>query len=276
MPTRRPDRRGDAPTDRSRPKPEPADRRRPRPEQTRGDLLYGRNAIREALRGRRAVHRLIISEGVVLDERVREIIALATARDVRQVRRPRSEIDEMAGQVNHQGLLAEAGPFPYADTEDIAARPGVVVALDHLQDPQNVGTLIRAAVAFSAAGILIPTDRAAEITPGVVNASAGAAEHLPIGRVTNLGRELERLKTVGRWVIGLDTGDDAVGISTTDLPQPAVLVIGAESSGLGRLIRERCDLMVAIPMSDTIESLNAATAGSIALFELDRQRTVGA
>lgn len=218
------------------------------------------------------IHRVIIAEGVTLDERLRETIAMATAKGVPQVRRPRADVDEMTGNVNHQGIVAEVGPYPYADVADVSGRDGTIVALDHLQDPQNVGTLIRAALAFGAAGVLIPEDRAAEITPGVVNASAGAAEHLPIARVTNLVRELERLKEGGRWVIGLDTGEDAVGISTTSLPQPAVLVVGAEGTGLGRLVRERCDLIVSIPISAAIESLNASTAGSIALFELARQR----
>jgi len=154
---------------------------------------------------------------------------------------------------------------------DLTGRTGVVVALDHLQDPQNVGTLIRSALAFSAAGIVIPGDRAAEITPAVVNASSGATELLAIAQVTNLVRELERLQEAGRWVIGLDTGSDSVSIAKTRLPQPAVLVVGAEGAGIGRLVRERCDLIVAIPISGEIDSLNAATAASIALFELKRQ-----
>ena len=198
-------------------------------------------------------------------------MALSAERGVSVQRVDRADLDDRVGPVNHQGVVAETGPYRYAEMADLTGRTGVVVALDHLQDPQNVGTLIRSALAFSAAGIVIPGDRAAEITPAVVNASSGATELLPIAQVTNLVRELERLQEAGRWVIGLDTGSDSVSIAKTRLPQPAVLVVGAEGAGIGRLVRERCDLIVAIPISGEIDSLNAATAASIALFELKRQ-----
>jgi len=262
LPTHRPARRGAAPDNRSD----------PRSSSGYVEILYGRNAVREALRGHRQIGRVIISHGVVLDDRLEEIVQLAAGRGIGVDRRSRIAIDERVGPVNHQGVLAEAGRYRYADSAAIADRPGVVIALDHLKDPQNVGTLLRAGLALFAAGALIPSDRAAEITPAVVNASAGATEHLAIAQVTNLVRELARMKEAGRWVVGLDTGDDAVNIVATPLPQPAVLVIGAEGKGIGRLVRERCDLIVTIPISATIDSLNAATAGSIALFELERQR----
>ena len=235
-------------------------------------MLYGRNAVREALRGPRAILRLLLSDNARPDERLQEIVALCSDRGASVQRVDRADLDDRVGPVNHQGVVAETGPYPYADVADLADRAGVVVALDHLQDPQNVGTLIRSALAFSAAGILLPSDRAAEVTPAVVNASSGATEHLPIAQVTNLARELERLKEAGRWVVGLDTGSDSVSITATRLPQPAVLVVGAEGAGIGRLVRARCDLIVAIPISAAIDSLNAATAASIALFELERQR----
>lgn len=219
---------------------------------------------------------MLLSDNAKLDERLQEIVALAERRGSTVRRVAREELDDRAGPVNHQGVVAETGPYPYADSADLITRPGVIVALDHLQDPQNVGTLIRSALAFSAAGVLIPSDRAAEITAAVVNASAGATEHLPIARVTNLARELDLTKAAGRWVIGLDTGDASVSIAATRLPLPSVLVVGAEGPGLGRLVRERCDLIVAIPISTGIDSLNAATAASIALYELERQRLIDA
>ena len=236
------------------------------------ELLYGRNAVREALRGPRRIHRVLLSEGVRQDDRLQEIAALAQKRGATLVRISRDELVDRAGPVNHQGVAAETGPYLYADADALGLEPGVIVALDHLQDPQNVGTLIRSALAFSAAGILMPSDRSAEVTPAVVNASAGATEHLAIARVTNLARQLDRLKAAGRWIIGLDTGQDAVSLAATRLPLPAVLVVGAEGPGIGRLVRERCDVVVAIPISEAIDSLNAATAASIALFELERQR----
>lgn len=219
---------------------------------------------------------MLLSDNAKLDERLQEIVALAERRGSTVRRVAREELDDRAGPVNHQGVVAETGPYPYADSADLITRPGVIVALDHLQDPQNVGTLIRSALAFSAAGVLIPSDRAAEITAAVVNASAGATEHLPIARVTNLARELDLTKAAGRWAIGLDTGDASVSIAATRLPLPSVLVVGAEGPGLGRLVRERCDLIVAIPISTGIDSLNAATAASIALYELERQRLIDA
>ena len=236
------------------------------------EQLYGRNAVREALRGPRVIHRVLLSDGVRQDDRLREIAALAQMRGAPLARVPREELEDRTGPVNHQGVVAETGPYPYADAQALGDEPSVIVALDHLQDPQNIGTLIRSALAFSVAGILMPSDRAAEITAAVVNASAGATEHLAIARVTNLARELDRLKAAGRWVIGLDTGQDALSLAATRLPQPAVLVVGAEGPGIGRLIRERCDVVVEIPISEAIDSLNAATAASIALFELERQR----
>ena len=219
---------------------------------------------------------MLIADGAKLDDRLQELVALAGVRGASVHRRPRQELDDRVGPVNHQGVVAEAGAYPYVDPADLIARFGVIVALDHLQDPQNIGILIRSALAFGAAGVLIPADRAAEITPAVVNASAGAAELLSIARVTNLTRELDRMKEGGRWVIGLDTGDDAVSIAANRLPAPAVLVVGGEGSGMGRLVRERCDVIVSIPISPSIDSLNAATAASIALFELERQRLADA
>lgn len=236
------------------------------------ELLYGRNAVREALRGPRAIHRVWLSDNARPDERLLEISALCGDRGASVLPVDRGELDDRVGLVNHQGVVAETGPYRYAEIAELTARAGVIVVLDHLQDPQNVGTLIRSALAFSAAGILIPNDRAAEVTPAVVNASSGATEHLAIAQVTNLARELDRLKDGGRWVIGLDTGPDSSSIAATRLPRPAVLVVGAEGPGIGRLVRERCDLIVAIPISAEIDSLNAATAASIALFELERQR----
>lgn len=262
MPTHRP----------ARPGSGRADRERPRSAHVHVELLYGRNAVRESLRGARTIYRVLLSDTARPDDRLQEIVALCSNRGASLQRVDRADLDDRVGPVNHQGVVAETGPYRYADMTDLVERAGVVVALDHLQDPQNIGTLIRSALAFSAAGILIPSDRAAEITPAVVNASSGATEHLPIAQVTNLARELDRLKEGGRWVVGLDTGPDSVSLAVTRLPLPAVLVVGAEGPGIGRLVRERCDLIVAIPISSAIDSLNAATAASIALFELERQR----
>src|SRR5829696_8919775 len=235
------------------------------------ELLYGRNAVLEALRGRRGIERLFVAEGAREDERLRGLMRLATERGVEIERIPRLMLDDATRGANHQGIALEAEPYRYAEFEDLLEAPGTVLVLDHLQDPQNVGTLLRAAEAAGVAGVVIPEDRAAAVTPAVVNASAGAVEHLRVAPVPNLVRALEALKGSGRWVAGLDAGASAKDIFATDIPTPAVLVVGAEGAGLGTNLRKHCDLLLALPMRGRVESLNAATAGAIAIYELLRR-----
>jgi 23S rRNA (guanosine2251-2'-O)-methyltransferase len=235
------------------------------------ELLYGRNAALEALRGRRDIERLFVAEGAREDARLRDLMALARERGIEIDRIPRLMLDDATRGANHQGVALEAEPFRYVAFEDLVDVPGTVLALDHLQDPQNVGTLFRTAEAAGVAGVVIPQDRAAEVTPAVVNASAGAVEHLRIATVPNLSRALEALKRGGRWVVSLDGGPGSSDLFTTDVPIPVVLVVGAEGSGLGVHLRRSCDLLLSLPMLGRIASLNAATAGAIALYELLRR-----
>ena len=239
-------------------------------------IIYGRNAVLEALAAdRRRMRRLFIASGVKDDRRIRDLERRAAAAHVPVERVERADLDARTGGANHQGVLLESGPYPHVDLETVLARAGSILALDHIQDPQNFGALLRAAEASGVAGVIMPSDRAADVTAAVVNASAGAVEHLQIARVTNLPRALESAKASGRWVIGLDQGPDAVDLLWADLPLPAVLVVGSEGAGIGALVRKTCDLVAALPMIGRIESLNAATAGSIALFEiLRRERTM--
>jgi 23S rRNA (guanosine2251-2'-O)-methyltransferase len=234
-------------------------------------LLYGRNGVVEALRGRRQLRRLLVAAGVKEDARIRDAIAMAEQRRLPIERPERRVLDDLTGGTNHQGLALVASGYRYVAFDEIVERDGTVLVLDHLQDPQNVGTLIRAADAAGVAGVVIPNNRAAEITPAVVNASAGAVEHVAVARETNLARSLEVLKQHGRWALALDTGDRAVDLYGSDLPLPAALVIGSEGDGLTPIVRRACDLIVSIPMAGKVASLNAATAGSIALFELVRR-----
>jgi 23S rRNA (guanosine2251-2'-O)-methyltransferase len=234
-------------------------------------LIYGRNAVFEVLRGRRHVERLFIAEGAREDERMRALIALATARGAEIDRVPRLMLDDALRGANHQGVALEAETYRYAVFEDLEEAPGTMLVLDHLQDPQNFGTLLRAAEAAGVAGVVIPQDRAAGVTPAVVNASAGAVEHLRIAEVPNLARALEMLKRSGRWIAGLDTGPGVADLYATEIPMPAALVVGAEHSGLGANLRKSCDLLLALPMRGRVYSLNAATAGAIALYELLRR-----
>ncbi len=234
-------------------------------------MLYGRNAVGEALRGRRSLNRLFLAEGVREDSRLRSLEESAATAGIPIERVPRPLLDDLTSGANHQGVALESSPFPYTALEDILSRTGTVLALDHLQDPQNVGTLLRAAEASGVAGILLPQDRAVGITPAAVNASAGAVEHLLVARVPNLARALDSLKESGWWVVGLAAGPEAVDLFTVALPTPVALVVGSEGSGIGPNVARRCDLMVSLPMRGAVASLNAATAGSIALFELLRR-----
>jgi 23S rRNA (guanosine2251-2'-O)-methyltransferase len=235
------------------------------------ELLYGRNAVLEALRGRRRLERLFVAEGVHDDERLRALVALARERGVTVDQVPRPLLSDATRGANHQGVALEAELFPLVELEEILDGEGTILVLDHLQDPQNMGTLLRAAEAAAVAGIVIPENRSASISPAVVNASAGAVEHLRVAVVTNLARALEAIKRSGRWVVGLDAGPAAQNIYQSDVPQPVALVVGAEGAGLSSLIRSQCDLLLALPMRGRVSSLNAATAGAIALYELMRR-----
>jgi len=243
------------------------------------ELLYGRHAVLEALRaGRRRISRVYLGQGVQQTGIIAEIIAAARQRGCPVMPAPRPTLDRV-GAVNHQGVVAEAGPYPYVDLDEVlpaADSSGTLyLALDHLQDVQNLGTLLRTAEAMAVTAVFLPDRRAASITPAVVNASAGAVEHLPIAEVGNLVQALERLKTAGIWVVGLDASLAAVPLPKADLTGRIVLVVGAEGPGLARLVRERCDWLLSIPMYGKIDSLNAAIAGSIALVAARQARAAG-
>jgi len=235
------------------------------------ELVYGRNAVAEALRGRRQARRLFLAEGVREDERVQSILARAEERGLAVERPPRALLDDLARGANHQGIGLEASGYSYAEFDEVVAAPGTVLVLDHLQDPQNFGTLLRAAEAAAVAGVVIPQDRAVAVSPAVVNASAGAVEHLRVALVPNLARALDSLKRAGRWVVGLDDAPGAANLFETEVPTPVAMVVGGEGTGIGQNVRNHCDLLVSLPMRGKVASLNAATAGAIALYELLRR-----
>jgi 23S rRNA (guanosine2251-2'-O)-methyltransferase len=244
-----------------------------------GDLLYGRNAVHEAIRAnRRRLWRLLIAEGVREGGPVTELIELATAANVPITRVQRHELDNLTEGANHQGIALETGPYRYVNVDDMLnmaqqrSEMPLLLLLDHLQDPQNVGTLLRTADIVGAHGVVLPDRRAAAITPAVVNASAGAVEHLLIAQVTNLNQTIEELKENNIWIAGLEDDPRAQELDQQQLDLPLALVIGAEGPGLARLVRDRCDFLLKLPMSGHVASLNAATAGSIALYTLWRQR----
>lgn len=240
------------------------------------ELLYGRHAVLETLRaGRRHVKRVQLAQGIQQTGIVADIVAAARRQGCPVNPAPRRVLDR-AGAVNHQGVVAEAAPYPYIDMEDllheIAPDAPLILALDHLQDVQNLGALLRTAEAMAVDGVVVPGRRAAGITPTVVNASAGAVEHLRIAQIVNLAQTLDRLKTAGFWIVGLDAGPGAIPLGSADLTGPLALVVGAEGPGLARLVRGRCDWLLEIPMYGQVASLNAAVAGSVVLVAARQAR----
>jgi 23S rRNA (guanosine2251-2'-O)-methyltransferase len=232
--------------------------------------------VREALRGPRRAHRLWLAEGGRRSGVVGEILQLAGRRGIRAEERTVDELTKLVGPVNHQGVVLLGDPFAYADLDEVLERPRdeppLLLLLDSLQDPQNFGTLLRTAEATGVTAVVIPEHRQVGVTPAVANASAGAVEHLAVARVTNLTRTIERLKEDGLWVAGLAGEPGAPAPWEADLLGPLALVVGSEGEGIGRLALAACDFRLALPMLGRVASLNAAVAGSVALYEVIRQR----
>ncbi len=243
------------------------------------ELLYGRNAVLEALRaGRRKIQRVLLAEGVKEGESVTAILAEAQRAKILVARGPRAELDRRTQGANHQGVALECSDYPYVDLDDVlevarkAGEDPLILVLDHLQDPQNIGTLLRTAEVVGVHGVVMPDRRSAGITPAVVNASAGAVEHLKVVSVTNIAQTIAELKEQQVWVAGLEDDERAEDFDVVNLRGPLALVIGAEGPGLARLTRERCDYLLRLPMRGHVASLNAATAGSIILYHAWRTR----
>lgn len=243
------------------------------------EYLYGKHAALEALRSGREIRRLLVA-ATAQAASVAELSELARSRGVPISSVDRRRLDVLAEGHNHQGVLAEAAPFAYAGLDDLLAGPTsagrspLLLALDSLQDPQNFGTLLRTALAAGVDGVVIAEHRAVGITPAVARASAGAVEYLPVARVANVTRSLRSLKERGVWVYGLAAGA-GLPFWEVDWRLSSVVVVGSEGHGLGRLVRETCDVMVHVPMAPgSLESLNAAVAGSLVLYEAFRQRTM--
>jgi 23S rRNA (guanosine2251-2'-O)-methyltransferase len=242
------------------------------------ETLYGRHGVREALRaGRREAYQLLLADTVRQADAIAEVLAIAADRRIPVQRVDRRRLDALGG-FNHQGVVLESSEYPYVDVERILAEAGrqkiapFLLLLDLLQDPQNLGSLLRAAEAVGVHGIVIQRRRAAGVTPAVVSASAGAVEHLLVAQVTNLVDTMGLLKERDVWVAGLERSRAALRYDRADLTGGLALVVGSEGQGLRRLVRERCDFLVELPMRGQVASLNAAVAGSIVLYEAYRQR----
>lgn len=227
--------------------------------------MYGVRPVIEALRsGRREVFEVLdASEN-------REVASLARERNVRVRRIDRSDLDEL-GSV-HQGLAARVGGYPYSSLEEILAKPEpLVVVLDGVTDPQNLGAILRVADGAGASGVVIPKDRAAGVSASVAKASAGASEHVRVAKVTNLRRTIDEMKERGLWAFAAE-GEGGTLYTVLDLSGPLALVLGSEGSGVRRLVREGCDGAVTVPMGGAVSSLNVSVAAAVLLYEARRQR----
>jgi 23S rRNA (guanosine2251-2'-O)-methyltransferase len=222
-----------------------------------------------------------IAEGSERDDRLRGILKLAASRGTAFLEVTRGELDRLTGAAVHQGVALQLPAFDYAHPDDLLAaavdsdREPLIVALDSITDPRNLGAIVRSSAAFGAHGVLIPERRSAGMTAAAWKTSAGAAARIPIARATNLNRCLRAYANAGLALIGLDGAADSTISDLPDLSGPVVLVVGSEGAGLSRLVRETCDYLASIPIGKSVESLNAGVAAGIALYEISRQRVSG-
>ena len=255
-------------------------RKGPRELVTGGEWIYGRNPVEEALAaGRRTASEIILPPAMPEeDDQLQRIRDEARSRRLVIRTMDRDALDRLTRFGHHQGVALKTTGYPYVGLDEIcraaeADENALVLVLDHLEDPQNVGSILRTACAVGATGVVIPEDRACGITPAAVRASAGGAEHLRVAHVVNLPRAMAELKEAGLWFTGLDWGDDAKKYTEIDFRGRVGLVIGAEGSGISRLVRENCDFVAELPMPGGFESLNAGVAAAVTMYEVLRQRS---
>jgi 23S rRNA (guanosine2251-2'-O)-methyltransferase len=251
----------------------------PRREQSdRGDWIYGRRPVLEVVKaGQRHLYEAVLPQEGRDSPEIAELRGLLLGRGIPFKTLDRDELDELCAGGNHQGVALRTGGFPYISIEQIVHdveenAKATILILDHIEDPQNVGSLLRTADAAGVTAVILPEDRASGVTPGVVRASAGAAEHMRVAKVVNLVRAMKQLQECGVWITGLDFGPDAKRHTAIDFKGRVGLVVGSEGNGISRLVRESCDFIACLPMKGRVESLNAGVAGGIALYEIVRQR----
>jgi 23S rRNA (guanosine2251-2'-O)-methyltransferase len=258
------------------------DRRPDRPEKRfdrRGstqDAVAGKNSVVEALRAKVPAKELVVAIKVELDEKISEAIRLAKNADLPIKEVPRRALDDLTGFSNHQGIALVIKTFNYTDFSKLLAnskKPMMLIGLDSITDPHNLGAVVRSAAAFGADGVVIPERRNAAMTGSAWKASAGAAARLPISQVTNLVRSIEDAKKAGCFVIGLDAEGDTTLAKMNLATESIFIVVGSEGKGLSRLVREKCDLVVSIPMQSSVESLNASVATAIVMYQVAAERS---
>lgn len=252
--------------------------RHPLPEEREETLVEGRNAVAELLKAGRPVDKLFVAEGA--HGRMGEVLELARQAGVPVVRCDRRKLDAMSRTGNHQGVLAQTAAHGYASLDELFAaaeekgEPPLFVICDGIEDPHNLGAILRSAEAAGAHGVIIPKRRAAGLTAVVARASAGAIEYIPVHKAGNLAAVVDALKARGVWVYGAEAGG-TTELYQADFAGATALVIGSEGAGISRLIREKCDFIVSIPMRGRVNSLNASNAAAVLLYEAVRRRTTG-
>lgn len=237
------------------------------------NLVVGVNPVREALKSGRPVDKILVAR----EERglrLGEILKLAREKGVPVHKAGRARLDTLAGNVRHQGIMAYVAAHRYYSLEEVlagAGEPPFLLLLDEINDPHNLGAILRTAESAGVHGVVIPRRRSVSLTPAVARVSAGAVEHIPVARITNMAHTIEELKNKGFWVVGADAAGPEV-FWRAKLDGPLALVVGGEDKGLGRLVREKCDHLVSIPMRGKIGSLNASVAAALLMYEVVRQR----
>lgn len=240
------------------------------------EIVYGINPVMEALRGGRRAFELFVS-ATGGDRRLEKLLLLAKEKGVPVRQREKKDLSRLCGTEHHQGVALRAEPFAYAELADIlerwrgSAENGLLLVLDGVQDPHNLGALIRSAACAGVHGVIIPKDRAVGVTATVEKASAGAVETVPVAQVANIAQCLEELKAGGFWIYGA-VGEAASSLYDQDFSGNVAIVIGGEGEGIRPLVRKRCDYLIAIPVRGGVSSLNASVAGGVMLFEVVRQR----
>ncbi|CAG7258251.1 23S rRNA (guanosine(2251)-2'-O)-methyltransferase RlmB [Mycobacterium avium subsp. paratuberculosis] len=254
----------------------PSPPRRPAKRTEETETVLGRNPVLECLRAGVPATALYVALGTEADERLTESVSRAADSGISILEVPRADLDRMTGNHLHQGIALQVPPYIYAHPDDLleaaaGSLPALLVALDNISDPRNLGAIVRSVAAFGGHGVLIPQRRSASVTAVAWRTSAGAAARIPVARATNLTRTLQDWADRGLRVIGLDAGGDTM-LDDLDGSDPLVVVVGSEGKGLSRLVRQNCDEVVSIPMAGSAESLNASVAAGVVLAEISRQR----
>lgn len=252
-------------------------RRPPRRDRASSEIVAGRNSVLEALRTDVPVTTLYIAGRIESDDRVKEALKIAAERAIPVLETPRGELDRLTDGAVHQGLAVQVPPYEYAHPSDFVdpEAPGapLVVALDGITDPRNLGAIVRSVAAFGGHGVVVPARRSVGMTASAWKTSAGAAARIPVAQASNLTAALKDYRKAGFFVIGLDMDGDVELPGLELSAEPLVVVVGSEGKGLSRLVRETCDQIVSIPMTSAVESLNAGLSVGVALYEISRQRT---